>query len=321
MPIPDDLEAAEESLTKALTVELRLLKAKRNSELEEAYAYLLTTRGKRLRGRLLLAAAWQGPSFDSPQVGKAAVAIELLHLASLAHDDVIDSGTMRRGAPTIGARFGQKAAAFAGASLFARAVEVMVECNDATWEPFAETACEMCEGGMREFSGLFDIARTTSDYYQTAGEKTASAFRLAAYLGATLAGADEAVTAGAAEFGYEFGMAYQIWDDLLDLLTDPVESGKTPGSDLRHGVYTLPVILAVKENSAISRRLGAAIDSPVEQASLVASIKDTGGAIRASAAAEEHAKHAASLTDSLPRPKPMRDLLDHVRESHLEPLR
>lgn len=312
-----DFQAFGESLSRSLEAETGSPQTESNADLREVCRCLLATRGRNLRGRLLLAAAHQGPRFNSPQVRAAANAIELLHLASLAHDDVIDSGTLRRGAPTVGAKFGQRAAAFAGASLFAHAVETMAECGSNELEQFAATARDMCDGGMRELRDLFNIERTPADCGAVAKLKTASAFRLAARLGAGLSGAEKATVTDVTKFGLDFGIAYQIWDDLVDLLADPTVSGKTPGSDLRHGVYTLPVIHACEEDAAIRKLLGAPIESDEEQARLVAAVKATGGVERAADAAAYHAACAAKIAGSLPRPEPLRDLLDEVRKSHL----
>lgn len=287
------------------------------TSLNGACAHLLLTRGKQLRGRLVLGAARQGPEGDGRSIERAACAIELLHLASLAHDDVIDAGTARRGAATANARFGSQAAGFAGAWLFARAVELISECGQASLDLFSETLQRMCDGGMLELRDLYDTRRTAESYFAAAERKTASAFFCAARLGAELAGASRTVASKAGRFGFEFGMAYQTWDDLVDLLASPEESGKTPESDVRQGVYTLPVIYALEESRELRDRLANRSASDDDEGT-VALVQRTAGIERAARAADEHAERAAETLAGLPDPDALRRLLEGARRQHLD---
>lgn len=314
-------ETSDRLLSRLLAAELDGLSFARATRLNGACAHLLSTRGKQLRGRLLLAAARQGPRPDAPAVDQAACAIELLHLASLAHDDVIDAGTARRGVPTTGVRFGRRASAFAGAWLFARAVELIAVCGPQTLDLFAEIALRMCEGGMLEFRDLYNTRRTAGSYFAAAEQKTASAFFLAGCLGAELAGANAKVASAAGRFGLEFGMAYQIWDDLVDLLASPKESGKTPESDLRQGIYTLPVIYALEESVKLREWLAADNAQNGAQDAAIALVTSTTGIRRAARAAEMHTERAKEALRALPDPEALRCLLERARSQHLDLLR
>lgn len=310
----------DEFLSRAFFEELEASPFKLNTSLSEACSFLLARKGKQLRGRLLVAAARQGPEPEAPQVGRAAQAIELLHLASLAHDDVIDSGTVRRGVPTVGVRFGQPAAGFAGAWLFARATELIAECGPTALDLFSQTALQMCEGGMLELRGLYNARRTTTDYFAVADQKTASAFWLAARLGAELAGASPQVSLSVGDFGREFGMAYQIWDDLVDLLADSARSGKTPASDLRQGVYTLPVIYALEESDELRALLAEAGVSNGDEAEAVSLVTRTAGVELATKDAEARAAAAEASLDGMTNPEALRSLMGDARRRHLEML-
>lgn len=317
MAVSTTPQSSDELLARSLADELDALSFGRTTTLNRACAHLLSTHGKQLRGRLLLAAARQGPRPHAPPVGQAACAIELLHLASLAHDDVIDAGTVRRGVPTAGVRFGQQASGFAGGWLFARAVELIAESGPAPLDLFAKTARLMCEGGMLEFRDLYNTRRTAQSYFAAAEQKTASAFFLAGELGAGLAGASAEIASAAGRFGLEFGMAYQIWDDLMDLLASPEQSGKTPESDLRQGVFTLPVIYALEESDELRKRLaadGAHDDAPDE---VIAHIMRTAAIERATDAAEKHAERARKALGELPDPTDLSSLLERARQHHL----
>jgi heptaprenyl diphosphate synthase len=207
-------------------------------------AHLLGTTGKQLRSSILIACAQAGRRADDPEVRRAAIAIELFQLATLAHDDVVDDGKVRRGTETITTAYGNSAAGFVGGVLFSRALEMITACGAEPTERFASMASDVCRGQMKENEGLFDGTRSFDHYYSTITGKTASLFDLAAWLGAWLAGADETVTAAYAQFGRKFGVAFQIADDILDLVGSEAQTGKSPAKDLRQGIYNLPVLHA-----------------------------------------------------------------------------
>jgi geranylgeranyl pyrophosphate synthase len=261
-------------------------------ELKQPTDHLLSTNGKQLRSGVLIACAQASRRTDDPEVRTGAIAIELFQLATLAHDDVVDNGAMRRGAETVVTVYGNNTSGFVGGTLFTCALELMTALGSEPTSRFARMASEVCLGQMKESEDLYDAERTLERYYETISGKTASLFDLAAWLGAWLAGADETTSAAYAHFGREFGIAFQIADDILDLVATEAETGKSPAQDLRHGVYNLPVLHAIAADSALRERLSQeSIEHEVDV--LVARIQAGGGIERAISDCRERAERAA----------------------------
>jgi heptaprenyl diphosphate synthase len=228
------------------------------SGLEAACHAALHTTGKLLRPRILLAVASAGGVGEPPRGAiDAAVAVELLHLASLAHDDVIDEAETRRSMPAVQARYGATAALLAGGWLFSYGMELVSALGRELAVEYADTASAMCAGQLREVEETGDIGRTEAAYFAVIEGKTAALFIWAARAGATLAGLAPPLVEQAGRFGAELGMAYQIIDDLLDLTATTEALGKAAFADLRAGIYTLPVILAMERDPAIGELLAA----------------------------------------------------------------
>ncbi|HEY3827823.1 MAG TPA: polyprenyl synthetase family protein [Solirubrobacteraceae bacterium] len=264
------------------------------SELSEPVGYVLATTGKRLRSAIVLSSAHAGPDPHHQDVRTGAIAIELGHLATLAHDDILDDGTVRRGTDTVGVAYGSLASGYVGGALVVRASELMATFGEEPMRVFARTAAEMCSGQMAEFEDSFDTTRSVERYYLAIAGKTASLFEVAAWLGGWLAGAPTATVNSLARFGREFGMAFQIADDILDVLAPISETGKLQAKDLLQGVYSLPVIYALQTD----RELGAALEQPLTQADLpklVARIRASGGVVLASHECFRRARRAQSI--------------------------
>ncbi|MGO9762525.1 MAG: polyprenyl synthetase family protein [Solirubrobacteraceae bacterium] len=223
-----------------------------SGDFASAATYLVTSRGKQIRSSLLLAAALAGSDPNGQLVRTAAVAVELFHLATLAHDDVVDDGRLRRGAQTVGAVYGNHASGFIGGALVARAAELISECGARPTRMFAQAASRVCAGQMAEFEDLFDAGRSAQRYYLAILGKTAALFELAAWLGAWLAGTPSRQVKTLASFGREIGTAFQVADDILDIAACETETGKRRAKDLEQGVYTLPVIYALASDEALS---------------------------------------------------------------------
>lgn len=249
-------------------------------ELSRPTRYLLQTVGKHLRSALLFSAAQTGPHPEHPFVQRAAIAVELFHLATLAHDDVVDDARTRRGTEAVGVAFSAGAAGLAGGLLFARAAEVISSCGDEPVRQFARVAREMCAGEIAEFHDMLDVDRTLARYHTAIAGKTASLFELAAWLGAFNAGAPAETVACVARFGHQFGVAFQIADDILDLVGDPACTGKARAKDLEHGVYTLPVIYAMADDRVLRNELRTAA-TPDSYARVIEAIEQSGGLTRA----------------------------------------
>lgn len=269
----------------------------RTDGLVDLWDYALGRPSKQTRSKVLLAAevaARGGNGKPDPRTAVAAQAVETLHLASLAHDDVVDAGEMRRGAASLPAFFGAPVAAAAGAVFFGRALNQIVCCGEEAVMLATETSMRMCEGQMRELRALHDLGRSQAEYFEAIEGKTAGMFWLAANLGGLLGGADPEAMSALARYGESLGIAYQIIDDLLDLTGDPGDTGKSHGNDLQNGNYTLPVIYALEECPRLSELLRE--EATVE--TVISPIRDTHAIGRASAEARrwiEKAKRAVCL--------------------------
>lgn len=261
------------------------------SELTDACRHILASGGKQLRPRLVLAAARLAGDPGAPAVRRAATAVELFHCASLAHDDVIDDSSLRRGRRTVGSLYGNRAAGLAGGWLCGRAGALMADCGRGAMERLAAAACRVCEGQMLEVCDAYDTGRSRERYLEAIGDKTATLFQLAVALGAELAGADDEAVRDVEEFGWSLGLAFQILDDLWDLLLDEQVTGKPRGQDLLHGVYTLPVLCAIEEDRSIEEALGD-VGMADEVGPVVAAICATDGPARAARVARDHVAQA-----------------------------
>lgn len=314
MPIADD--SKRRALRDLLAGEITEFSPRRETSLNGAYRHLLSTGGRQWRGRLCFAAALQGPHPDSPNVLQGALVVELLHLATLAHDDLIDTGTMRRGAPSVSAAHGPHAAGFAGSRVFGRAVELASELGNDALALLAEAATNMCAGGMLELRGLHDVDRTSENYFAVAEGKTASAFVLAAGLGARLAGAPDAALAAVRGFGRDLGVAYQIWDDLIDLLAGTEVSGKPRFSDVRNGVYTLPTVYAIEQSPEL-RELLLRRRSNIDTGRLFEILQETGAIERARAKGNELCDRANGHARSMPNCEELTLFVQEARQRHM----
>ena len=207
----------------------------------EAASHLLAAGGKRFRPMLVLLAGGLREPPDEALIPCAA-AIELTHLATLYHDDVIDETAIRRGVETVNARYGNSVAVLTGDFLFARASGLAADLGAYVSRRLADTIAELCEGQLieGELAGRVDVK--PADYLDVIGRKTASLIATSCHLGAWLAGAPAEVVDAVTAYGRALGMAFQLSDDILDVVGQEAESGKAPGTDLREGVLTLPAL-------------------------------------------------------------------------------
>ncbi len=222
----------------------RLLKTD-SPALQKPLGRLLQGGGKRLRPALVIAsAASQGKTIDQPVI-KAAAAVELIHLSSLVHDDIIDDAASRWNRPTISHQEGVPTAILVGDFMFARAVEAAASINAEVAATVSKAFAVMTVGQSLELHDTHRQSRTPADYLQTIEQKTAALMAASCRLGGLCAGAQPTSLQALTNYGESFGMAFQLLDDLRDLLVAPA-SGKPVGNDIREGVYTLPVLLALK---------------------------------------------------------------------------
>jgi heptaprenyl diphosphate synthase len=249
-------------------VEAALLAAVRTRDayLTELASHLIVAGGKRLRPVMTIAAAQVGGKAKvSEDVIQGAIACELVHLGSLYHDDVMDESTMRRGVDTVNAKWGNLQAIVAGDFLLARASGIAASLGNEIAGLLARTIAELCEGQIEELQHTYSVARTVPSYLVSIEGKTASLFATSARIGALVAGHDADVVDAITNYGTAFGMVFQIVDDILDVIATDAELGKRAGHDMEEGVYTLPVLLTLAQQSSDSDELRSFLGKPLSQ--------------------------------------------------------
>jgi heptaprenyl diphosphate synthase len=220
----------------------------------EAARHLVEAGGKRFRPLLVLLAAQFGDR-HAPGVVPSAVVVELTHLATLYHDDVMDEAEIRRGADSANARWSNSVAILTGDFLFARASDILADLGPEAVRLQARTFERLVTGQIRETVGPQEGEDPLEHYLSIVTDKTGSLIATAGRFGALLSGADEQTVDVLTSFGERIGVAFQLADDVLDVASDAVESGKTPGTDLREGVPTLPVLRARRSTDPADARL------------------------------------------------------------------
>lgn len=207
----------------------------------EAAQHLVRAGGKRFRPLLVMLAAQFGDPY-APGVVPSAVVVELTHLATLYHDDVMDEAEVRRGVDSANARWDNSVAVLTGDFLFARASHILADLGPEAVRIQAEAFERLVTGQILETAGPRDGRDPVDHYLDVLSGKTGSLIAVSGRFGAMMSGADESVVNTLTQYGERLGMAFQLADDVLDIASDSHESGKTPGTDLREGIPTLPVL-------------------------------------------------------------------------------
>ncbi|MFE9920092.1 polyprenyl synthetase family protein [Streptomyces sp. NPDC005774] len=241
------MTAVEEGLLEATKSEVPFI--------TEAAQHLVRAGGKRFRPLLVMLSAQFGDPY-APGVVPSAVVVELTHLATLYHDDVMDAAAVRRGVPSANTRWGNSVAVLTGDFLFARASHILADLGPEAVRVQAEAFERLVTGQILETAGPQDGRDPVDHYLDVLSGKTGSLVAVSCRFGAMMAGADDTVVDVLTQYGERLGVAFQFADDVLDIASDSHESGKTPGTDLREGIPTLPV-LRLRERTA---RLGLAED-------------------------------------------------------------
>ncbi|GAA2219084.1 MULTISPECIES: polyprenyl synthetase family protein [Streptomyces] len=241
------LAAVEEGLLEATKSEVPFI--------TEAAQHLVRAGGKRFRPLLVMLSAQFGDR-HAPGIVPSAVVVELTHLATLYHDDVMDEAAVRRGVPSANTRWGNSVAVLTGDFLFARASHILADLGPEAVRVQAEAFERLVTGQILETAGPQDGRDPIEHYLDVLGGKTGSLIAVSCRFGAMMSGADDTVVNVLTQYGERLGVAFQLADDVLDIASDSHESGKTPGTDLREGIPTLPV-LRLRERAA---RLGLAED-------------------------------------------------------------
>ncbi|MEU9602944.1 polyprenyl synthetase family protein [Streptomyces sp. NPDC048057] len=224
-------------------VEAGLLEATKSEVpfITEAAQHLVRAGGKRFRPLLVMLAAQFGDP-HAPGVVPSAVVVELTHLATLYHDDVMDEADVRRGVASANARWGNSVAVLTGDFLFARASHILADLGPEAVRIQAEAFERLVTGQILETAGPRGGRDPVAHYLDVIGGKTGSLIAVSGRFGAMMSGADEGVIDILTQYGERLGVAFQLADDVLDIASDSHESGKTPGTDLREGIPTLPVL-------------------------------------------------------------------------------
>ena len=249
----------------------------------EANVHLAEAGGKRFRPLLTLLASELGEGVNE-QVVAAATGVELTHLASLYHDDVMDEADVRRGAPSANAKYDNSTAILVGDLLFGTASSIIADLGPVAVKIQAETFVRLCSGQIRDDRPCPPGTDPVDYYLGVLADKTGVLIATAARYGAMFGGCDPAVVETLREYGERLGMAFQLADDLIDIASESEETGKTPGTDLREGKATLPVLLARASSDPADARLKELLGSDLRDDDLLA---EALGLLRAHPAMEE----------------------------------
>lgn len=287
-------------------VESGLLNATKHTDpvAKDAARHLVEAGGKRIRPVLVMLAAQLGNP-DVKEVIDSAVVVELTHLATLYHDDVMDEAPTRRGVPTAQMIWGNNLAILTGDLLFARASQVAANLGEEIIKLQSFTFERLCLGQMHETVGPLETDNPTQHYIQVLADKTGSLIAAAAQMGVLASGADRAFEQPLVEFGEAIGVAFQLIDDVIDI-SEAGPSGKTPGTDLRAGVPTLPVLLLREQakTDSSAEQLLAEIDSDLSSdaalAAVVTKLRNHAVAAEAEAEARRWAAKAITAIEPLP---------------------
>ena len=252
----EELVSATGSLNERLSelmesVETRLQEAVRSPEpdVDELTRHLAAAGGKRLRPALCLLTSFLGPNPGNEDAEVSAAVVELTHLATLYHDDVMDEAPMRRGVPSAQQLAGNSAAILAGDVLFAKASSLVAGLGPEAVRLHAVTFERLCFGQLRETLGAPENVSARDNYINVLADKTGSLIAASARYGVNSSGGSPEIAEAVAKFGEKVGVAFQLADDVIDIMSDGDVTGKTPGTDLREGVETMPILI-LKERAA-----------------------------------------------------------------------
>ncbi|ANB61337.1 heptaprenyl diphosphate synthase component II [Anoxybacteroides amylolyticum] len=291
-----DLQLVEKELEAAIQSDYSLLST--------ASLHLLQAGGKRIRPVLVLLAGKFG-NYDIERMKHVAVALELIHMASLVHDDVIDDANLRRGRETIKAKWSNRFAMYTGDYIFARSLEAMSRLNDPqAHRVLARTIVEVCRGEIEQIKDKYCFEQTLRTYLRRIKRKTALLIAVSCQLGAIAAGASKEVIDRLYSFGYYVGMSFQITDDILDFIGTKEQLGKPAGSDLLQGNVTLPALLAMHDARVKEKIMSVTPHTSEEEMNeIIALIKQTGAIEEAYALSDRYLKKAFSVLETLPKNK------------------
>ena len=288
-------------------------------DLTEIASHLIMAGGKRVRPGFCIAAAATNLFDDAPstdEVIRAGVSVELVHLGSLYHDDVMDDAITRRTVESVNAKWGNLKAILAGDFLLARASEISTSLGVEVARLLAATIARLCEGQVLELRYTYDVDRSEESYLRSIDGKTAALLATACRIGGIVSGQSPEQIDALTTFGHSYGMAFQMVDDVLDLVSTEEELGKPTGHDIEEGVYTLPVLRALASPAGAELR-PMLTDSmtPAERDRAVEIIKEGGWIAGAIEIARHHSDRATKALGELPESPGVRGLTaaaDHL---------
>lgn len=253
-PTVEAIIAAVKPQLDALTVFMDEQVKSFEPELQELVAYSLKNQGKRLRPMLVFYSSWGADEKYQADLTRAAAVIELVHLATLVHDDILDDAVLRHNLDTVSEKYGSSVAVLLGDALFSQALNLATDFSTVEVCRVVSLATRrVCAGEVHQSFERGNSKFPLEDYFRVIELKTAELFRASCLLGGRLSGHDEAFAQAEAEFGRCLGIAYQIFDDIADFLGDEAKIGKTLGTDLASGKYTLPMLLLLQKLSESER--------------------------------------------------------------------
>ena len=271
--------------------------------INEAAHHLLAAGGKRFRPLLVVLAAEFGDR-DAPGIVSAALVVELTHLATLYHDDVMDQAELRRGAPSANARWDNSVAILTGDFLFAKASDIVADLGPECVRIQARTFGRLVQGQIRETVGPGAGEDPVAHYLSVVADKTGSLIATAARFGARLSGLSAEMEQTLTDFGEQIGTAFQLSDDIIDVASESTDLGKQPGTDLREGVPTLPVLIARRSTDPADARLRELLDADLTDDALHAEaltlLRESAAMKRARETVRMYAEQARAELEPLP---------------------
>lgn len=288
-----DFELLENELEQAMDSQVDLLR--------KASVKLIKAGGKRIRPVFVLLSAKFG-TYDIQQAINTAVALELIHMASLVHDDVIDDADLRRGKRTINYVWDDRVALYTGDYILARSLDYVTNIqNPVAHQILSNAIIEVCRGELDQIKDKYQFQQTLRNYLRRIKRKTALLIAVSCELGAVSAGADEHIYKKLYKFGYYIGMAFQITDDILDFTGTEKVLGKPAGEDLRQGNITLPVLYAMQDSSLKNKIMNINENtSKEEMTKIITIIKDSDAIEKSGQLSRRYLDKAMTILKSLP---------------------
>ncbi len=307
MSLKGDIRHIEDELDRSIRSE--------HSLLNKTSLHLLKAGGKRIRPVFVLLAGQFG-DYSLERLKHVAVALELIHMASLVHDDVIDDADTRRGQFTVKSKWDNRIAMYTGDYIFAKALTVLTELEDPQIHKILSKAMvQMTIGEMEQIRYFFHYEQSVREYLLRIRRKTALLFAVSCQLGALAVGADAVKARALYAYGYNVGMAFQIRDDILDICGTEKQIGKPPGSDIRQGNITLPFIMALKEAPEREQMIAYIhtirdSNGQSDTSALLKMVRESDGLIQAEKLAELYIEKAIVAVGQLPYQTAKKSLID-----------